>query len=499
MLEGDKSLSARTVAGLGWVIVWRTLSRVLGIGSTLALVRLLAPTDFGLVALALSVTQAVEVLSLMGVQEALVRLAEPTRDIYDTAFTLNLLRAAANAMVIAIVAWPIASFFGEPRLVPIILVTAGSIFLGGLENIGIIEFRRQLSFDREIVIRIMPRLIAIATTIAIAALYRTYWALVVGSLVNRVTGVIMTYVFHPHRPRLTLVAHRELLGFSLWVWIVSLVGMLRDRIEVFLVGRLFNLTSVGVFSVALEIATLPVSEILQPLSHVLFSTFSRASHDADELRRLFLRFYGLAAATTVPVGIGLALLADPIVHVLLGPAWLNAIPMIQAISALGAVTSFGLICRSVLEARGQMRAIFNVNVATTAIRLVAGLALVEWIGPLGAAFGYAIGAFFDQALLFHYTRQRLSVPLARLAGCLWRPVLASAAMVTAVIAIGLHLTPPDSNLPTIVVRMLAGVILGASVYMFILWTAWRISGKPDGAETDMLQALREALAKVGSK
>ncbi|MEA2731513.1 MAG: lipopolysaccharide exporter, partial [Acetobacteraceae bacterium] len=116
---------ARAAHGFAWVFAWRMATRIMGLGSTLILVRLLAPAEFGIVAIAMSFIQSIDQFSQIGVEEALIRLPTPDRRVYDTAFTMIALRCGLIAVMAAAAALPVAGFFGEPRLVPIMLVIAG--------------------------------------------------------------------------------------------------------------------------------------------------------------------------------------------------------------------------------------------------------------------------------------------------------------------------------------------------------------------------------------
>lgn len=119
---------------------WRLASTLLGIVNTLVLVRDLVPSDFGLVTLATSFSLAVDGLSYLGLQEALVRERSLDRSLYDTGFTMNGLRGLLTALIIAAcAAWPASRFFGDMRLVPIFLVLAVGLFMSSSENIGTVD------------------------------------------------------------------------------------------------------------------------------------------------------------------------------------------------------------------------------------------------------------------------------------------------------------------------------------------------------------------------
>lgn len=152
------SVLTRMVRGAGWVLGWRVATRLLGLLNTLLLVRLLLPGDFGLVALGVSFAKAIEGLSDLGIEDALVRAPSPHREMYDTGFTLSVLRGAVTALVVAICAWPTAVFFDDQRLIPILLVLAAGSLIGSVENIGIVDFRRDMRFHREFALLVFPRL-----------------------------------------------------------------------------------------------------------------------------------------------------------------------------------------------------------------------------------------------------------------------------------------------------------------------------------------------------
>ncbi len=144
---------ARTATGTGWIVGWRMATRLFG----LILVRLLVPGDFGLVALGTTFIVAVDALSTLGVEDALVREPAPTRAMYDTGFTLSALRGVITSAVIAVTAVPIASFFADPRLADVLWALAAGTLIGGIGSIGVVDFRRDMAFEKEFLLQILPR------------------------------------------------------------------------------------------------------------------------------------------------------------------------------------------------------------------------------------------------------------------------------------------------------------------------------------------------------
>ena len=161
-------------------MAWRLGMRVLGLVSTLVLVRLIRPADFGIIALATSFMQTIDGMLTLGTEEAVIREAAPDGAFYDTAFTLNLLRGLSVTLLVAAVAWPAAGFFADPRLGPVLLFVACLPLLDGFSNIGTVDFRRDFAFHKEFAIMVLPKLCGIMAAITAAVLLRSYVAMLVG-------------------------------------------------------------------------------------------------------------------------------------------------------------------------------------------------------------------------------------------------------------------------------------------------------------------------------
>ena len=173
--NNSTSICQRTLVGAGWLVLWRVATRILGFVSTLILARVLLPADFGLVAIAMTYLAAFDAFSIFGLQDAIIRATEHDRGMFDTAFTLSVLRGLLNTLVIAATAPLAAHFFNEPRLTPLLLVLALFPAIEGTENIGIVEFRRDFRFEREFQLFLMPRLISVVFTIVTALMFHSYW------------------------------------------------------------------------------------------------------------------------------------------------------------------------------------------------------------------------------------------------------------------------------------------------------------------------------------
>jgi O-antigen/teichoic acid export membrane protein len=212
--------------GAFWMVLFKLLERSIGLVSTVILVRLLLPADFGLVAMATSIIAVLELLGALNFDAALIQNPNAERRHYDTAFTFNVLFGSVCALLLLLLAWPAAGFYNEPRLTPVIAWLALSTWIGGFENIGVVAFRKNMRFDQEFKFLLAKKLIAFAVTVSLAFALRSYWALVVGMVTSRACGVVISYFSQAYRPRLTLSARHELLHFSRWLLLNNILFFL---------------------------------------------------------------------------------------------------------------------------------------------------------------------------------------------------------------------------------------------------------------------------------
>jgi lipopolysaccharide exporter len=467
------------------MVLLRMSDRVVGVASTLVLARTLVPADFGLVAMAMSVIAVIELATAFGFDVALIQNPEPQRRHFDTAWTLTIALYTGCAALIVLLSWPTAAFYGEPRLVPVMLVIGIGWVLSGFENCGTVEFRRRMDFGREFVFVVAKRLIGFVTTMVAAVVFRSYWALVVGMVVGRAGGLLLSYVMAPYRPRLDLSAARELLSFSRWLLINNAVLVGVVRFPYFLIGRLLGPQPLGVFTLAYEIATMPATELSAPVNRAALPGYARMRAEPGAFKATFLDVGAAVVAVALPASIGLAVIADPLVRVLLGEQWLAAVPLIRILAvsaAFVAATGNNGVAHLALGAA-------NFVSLQSALRLVAlvvlGVALAPAWGITGVAVAELCGAVVCYVTSFPVVFRRLGITLGEYGGRVWRAVVATAGMATAVELVEGHWKGGE-GIAAALLSLVITVPLGAVVYVVLLGLLWQVCGRPDGAERVLL-------------
>lgn len=479
----SESILAKTARGAGWMVAWHISARLLGLVTTLLLARLLTPSDFGVVAIAMSFAQGLEALAFIGVEDALVRAKAPDRALYDTGFTLNLLRGLLLAVLLAAASLPMAGVFGDPRLPPLLLALAGGVAFSGLDNVGTTEFRRDFRFSMAFRQLIVPRLLSLGLTLGLALWLRSYWALVAGTVSMRVLAVAAGYVLHPYRPSLSLARWRDLIGYSLWSFAQTAAAVVRERTHMLLIGHMLGPRPAGLYSLGEELALMPANQLLQPVSHAAFSGFAASDDAAGTYRRLA----ATAALLTLPMGFGISLTANALVALAFGPGWAAAVPVMRVLGVVAAGMGFAYMGATLYFAHALMGQSFRVTVAGAVVRIGALVWALPALGLVGAAWAMAAAELVETVAYVELVARRFGMRRRDLLADVWRSVAATGVMAAVLWGVGLGWTAYPAW------RLAEAVPLGAAVYGAVLLGLWWASGRPAGAERDCLKLAAKLL------
>jgi lipopolysaccharide exporter len=475
-------MTMRAVAkGAAWMVAFRFAERSLGLISTLILARLLSPDDFGLVAMAMTFIALIELINALGFDTALIQHPKPERPQYDTAFTLNALTAVTCALAMVALSVPIANFYREPELVGIVCALSLAWAVQGFDNPGTVQFRRDMQFQREFAFLTIRRVAAFVVTIAAAFWLRSYWALVIGTVFGRVAMVALSYAMHPYRPRFSLAASRELLSFSRWLFLGNLLAFANARLSNFFVGRIGGPKALGLYTVAYEIGTLPTSELLAPINRALIPGFARMTGDVIQLRRNFVDVIGATMLFAFPAAFGIAAVAEPLVRLVLGAEWMEAVPLLQLLAFIGAASAIAGNTFPVYYALGKPKVTTYILALRLAIAVVAITIGAQIAGVIGVAWGELIAALAMLPISVAFAVKVIGVRYRDFLAQAWRPVTASVAMFFAVGYVASNMQGSRS-VGAAALELAACVSLGIAVYLVCLLGAWWLAGRPASAE-----------------
>lgn len=476
----------RFAAGAGWLYSYRWIERLLDFVSVAVLARILSPEDFGLVAIAASLVIIIEGLSAFDVHKVLIRTRDEDRSLYDSAWTLSTLRGVLTALIMV----SIAPFVEDTRIGAVLAVLALSPLMTGLSNPRFVMFERDLVYSQLAVLTLGAKVVSFVVTLGIAIIYRSYWSLVVGLLVNSLMSTILSYVLKPYRPTVSFSRISDIFAFSGWLSLTSIVTTLSMETDKIIVGRLLGVADAGLYFMTQRVGVLPTRELVSPLQRILLPSFSELAHDRRRLRRVVCESINVLGSLSIPAGFGFALVANDFVPLALGPRWVSIVPLLTILVpylGLRAPLSMTLPC---VMALGRTRLLFWVSFAYALVHLPAFIVGTAMFGLPGAIWSIVIAGVLYSYLNAWLLERTLGISLQEILSQLKRPLVAAVGMVVTVLALESMVPVGLFTESRAWLSLLMKTAVGGFVFCAIQFALWRLESRPAGIENRLLELFR---------
>jgi O-antigen/teichoic acid export membrane protein len=328
------------MTGLHRPIVFSFIDRysviVINLLMTMIVARLMTPDEIGVFIIGAAVVVLMESLRDFGVSAYLIQVQEITEGGVRTAFTATLILSLIFAIGIYLLAGPVARFYGDLRIVPVLHITAFSFLFGPFVAPNVSLLRRDLSFGSVALINVSGAIANFVGTLTLAVIGAGYLSLAWGALASSITVAIVAnglrrqfWIFRP-----SLQAWRKVVAFGGYSSASALVNVTFQLLPQLVLGRILSLDAVGIYSRAVVICQLPDKAIVGALQPLILPALAAQARRGGDLQEIYLLWVGHLTVILWPGLICLALLADPVVAVLLGPQWSAAAPLVR-IMAIG--------------------------------------------------------------------------------------------------------------------------------------------------------------------
>lgn len=379
----------------------------LTMGSTMVLARLLAPADFGLVAMVMTIGAFLRTFKAAGLSSATIQRDRITHAQVSNLFWLNLALGLAAAICLAATAPAIAWFFREPRLAEITLALAATFPLEAAATQHAALLNRQMRFTALAGIQIASTTAGLTVGVGLAWWDHGYWALVWLQLATAASALALTWLVSGWRPQLPVRASgtRPLVAFGASLTASSLVYSLAAAADSLLLGRFHGAGPVGLYTRAAALLRRPVDQLLAPVNAVFIPVLSRLQSEPLRYRRTFLHVHDSVVLLSLSGSALCFALARPFTLVVLGPAWSEAAPIVAAFSVAIVVTPLASTCSWLLETQGRGGDALRTSLWSSLLAIGSFAAGLPW-GATGVAAAYALSALLLQLPLFYCTAGR---------------------------------------------------------------------------------------------
>ncbi len=463
----DRSL----VRGIAWTGAMRWATQLVGWASTLIVARLLAPTDYGLMGMALVYLGFMQMVNELGLGAAIVQRRDLTEHQIARLGGLALLAGGAFVGVSALAAIPVAAFFGETAVRWIITVSSLTFLTSALQIVPRALLARDLEFRRLAWADGIEALLMTATTLTLAAIGLRYWALVLGPLAGRTASTVAVNAWRPHRiawPR-PLASIGGAVAFGWQVVVARIAWYFYSNADFTVVGRVLGKAALGAYTLGWTISSIPVDRVTALVGSVTSAVFSAAQHDRGALQRYLRNLTEGIAFITFPASVGMALIADDFILVALGAQWQPAILPLRLLALSAALRSVSALLPQVAVSTGHAKRNMQLTILATLILPFLFYVGSRW-GTAGVAAAWVVGhPLFVLPLFLLYALHLTGLSLAAYLRVLWPAAGATAVMAAAVLT--LRWLTRDAW--PVSVRLGSQVLLGAAVYSAVVFTTRR--------------------------
>ncbi len=350
-----ETLKTKAVRGVLWVSFAKVLSQVISWLSTILVIRILSPDDFGLMAMAGILVGFIKLFNEMGLGTAIVQKQTLDRRDLSTVFWLNIIVSGGLYLIVFILAPVVADFFDNERVILLLRVLGLNLVLGSLRTVHINLLIKEMAFNKKAQAELIARLVSSVTVLACAYSGFGVWSLVMGIIARSAALTFLVTYYYVWWPQWVFQPARikDLLGFGAHVAGSRLLWYCYAHADVLVVGRVLGESLLGFYMVAFTLADKIIANLSSVLSQVCFPVYAKLQDDERSLREYFLKVSRLVALAVFPALTGLILVADELFSVVLTEPWRPAVPVFQILCGVALIRCQAVLIPPLLNAAGR--------------------------------------------------------------------------------------------------------------------------------------------------
>lgn len=387
-------LHGQAIKGIGWGAAGQIARQSITLATAVLLARFLMPEDFGLFAMAQVLVGFALLFSDLGLGSALIQSREIDQRRLSTVFWANASLGGALGILMAMLSMPIASFYGKPELAWVVTLLGLQFPITALAVVHRALLQRDLALDK--LFRIDLSAFGVAGLAAVTAAYLGFgvWSLVVQALLAPVVGLAVTARYSLWRPALVFSVResKDLFHYGLHLSGFNVFNYWARNLDNLLIGKYLGAHALGVYSLAYRLMLFPISAITSVFGQVMLPILSRLQDKDDDFREIYLKACRVVGLVSFPLVVGLFVLAEPLIELVLGSQWRDAVPVFQILAISGLLQPIGATIGWIYTARARTDLMLRWGVVSGVVYMLSFLAGLNW-GVQGVALAYVLAGY----------------------------------------------------------------------------------------------------------
>lgn len=433
----QNELNKRVGSAAKWSGITEVAAKLIAPVTNMVLARLLTPEAFGVVATLTMVVSFAEIFTDAGFQKYLVQ--HQFRDEKDldegtnVAFWTNLTFSMLIWLVIACFATPIVRLVGSEGYEPAVIVMCAQIPLLAFSSIQMARFRRDFDFKSLFVVRMATSAVPLVVTVPLALIFRSYWALVAGTLARDLLNAVILTSKSKWKPKFgySVARLKEMLSFSMWTIIENVSIWLTSYAGIFVISAYYTDHYLGLYKTTMSTVNSFMTIITAATTPVLFSALSRCQEDNEAYQDVFFRFQRMVAMLVFPLGFGICAYRQLATSILLGSQWMETAGFLGLWSLTSALSIiFNNYNSEVFRSKGRPK----LSVLVQALHLAVMIPVLIWAAPQGyetLTLARCLVRFQLIAVSLIVLRAAIGIRFGRIVRNVWPSLLSAAVMACA--------------------------------------------------------------------
>lgn len=443
-------------------------AKLISFVNTLLLARLLTPQDYGLMAIVMVIVGFIGFFNEIGLGSAIKQRLDISQQQLNGSFTLALLISSLLYLAVYLASPAIARYYEHEVLTEVLRFIALSFIIGATATVPDALIAREMRFKIYAGIEFAMILLQCIITLVLAAMGYHVWALAWGFIASQAFKTLCILYFSQWRPSRfgDIGAATSLMKFGATVTYSRLTWYFYNNAKTLIIGKVLNAQQLGVYSMAATLATLPTSHITSLVIQIASPLFSKLQLEPQRLDNALCRLSSGIALLGFPVMAGMALTAEQLVPVLLGPNWLEAVLPLQILCILGLVKSVDPLITQAFISIGKANITARYTSLCAVVIPLSVFVGAWWYGLVGVALAMVLSYPLSSVYLFYAARKHLHFSLRRYLRALQTPLEGCLFMLLAVLA--LQFAAVRAGLDQPLLLLLAKTIVGMLAYLIYL-------------------------------
>lgn len=451
----------QVIKGAFWSAIERFSVQIVQFVVAIILSRILTPSDFAIVAIAMVFNVIFQTINESGFSLALIYKQDRDQKDFSTVFFANIVISLISYVLIYFFSYPISNFYHIPQLEIVMKLLGLNLVISSFGIVQIAKFTINVDFKRQAKASFLAALISGSVGIVYAYTYKNVYAIVVQSVLYQLINVICLWIFAKWKPSFVYSHERLIILFkyAYKLTLARLVSLIFDDIYTLFIGKLFPVYILGCYNRAISFGQISSKNIINIIQRVSVPVLCSEQDDLVRMRYVLLKFMTTAAMIVYPILAGLMLLSTPITIILLTDKWINVSEILLYVSPIGFFYLISTFNRNIYNAVGRTDIALKMEIIKKIIFVVIFVVAIQFDFHI-VLISQIIISIFEMIVDTYKINQLIGLSLFVQFKALFKIIVSTIVMSIVVYAILVFVD-------NLYLKVLIGVFVGFCVYLYM--------------------------------